>query len=123
MTETINFEDKYTSIKTSDYVIKVSSETNRNLVYLIRCGPYECSCPAYQRFSTPWMQGEGYICKHMKKILDYPLDIKNMLAIIRATDGNMELFLKNYNFTELLILYFRQEVYIDNKKDKIVILE
>ena len=103
-------------------IIKVKSDSNPNKYYYVNCGPYECSCPAYQKLSAPWLKGEGYICKHMMKILKLDIPQETMLMVLEATDGDVETFLKNWTYTELLILYFRQLIYFINN-DKLGVLK
>jgi len=122
--------DGYNSLGPSNYVILVKSESDSK-VYKVRCGPYECSCPAYAKFSAPWLNGktdrhgrplgDDYICKHMRKLLELPLDEENMLSLLKSTDGDIELFCRNYSWTKLLILYFRQLIVFS--KGKVIVLE
>jgi hypothetical protein len=106
----------YNSEQLSNRVILVKSDSNPNKVYEVRCGPYECSCPDYARQSAPWLKGESYLCKHMRRLLTLDIPEQEMLSVIEATDGEIETFLKNYSFTNLLLLYFRQLVIFDKKK-------
>jgi len=130
--EVVSFNDEWKDRAPSQKVILVRSSSNPNKVYQIRCGPYECSCPAYQRFSAPWFEGktdragnplgESYMCKHMKYILNKPIPEKDMLAVLKATDGDIKIFTKNWSYSDLLILYFRQLIIFDENKEKVIVL-
>ena len=124
MLRIVEFKDRYIDTAVSNRIIIVKSMTS-DVRYKIRCGPYECSCPAYSRFSSPWMKepyGPGYTCKHMKFLLTCKIPEQEMLSVLSAVDGDIQIFTQNYSYTQLLILHFRQLIAFDNKNLKKVIV-
>lgn len=120
MSKIVNFKDIYTDGRVNTNFILVKSESS-DKIYKVRCGPYECSCPAYQRFSSPFVKAHGYgpeyICKHMRKIINMQLPVDTMLSVIKATNGDIDIFVKNFSQSQLLILYFRQLIYFKSNNE------
>lgn len=126
MNEVVGFKEGYGryipsgTTLTSDF-IKMKSGSSSNKLYLVRIMPPECSCPSFHYNQSK----NKFICKHMKKLLTVPIPVNEMLKVLKYIDGDVEIFLRNYSYTKLLILMFRQHiVWSDSiKKNKVIVLE
>jgi hypothetical protein len=104
--------------------IKVQSETNNNIIYYVNVTRCDCTCPDYIRNTEnifSYSYNPNYLCKHIKKLLTIPINLIEMIAVIKAVDGDVEVFINNYGELKLKLLLLWKIILIED--NKILVIE